>query len=79
MSAVKVNDVGFEFLRHIEVVWGKAPAVRVAEVRRLGIEGLHPAVIAAASDLFTDGHYSQAIFEAFKALEGRVRTRVASI
>ena len=36
--------------------------VRVADVRRLGIEGLHPAVIAAASDLFTDGHYSQAIF-----------------
>jgi uncharacterized protein (TIGR02391 family) len=73
-AAVNVNDVGPESMRHIEVVWGKAPALRVAEVRRLGIDGLHPAVIAAASDLFTDGHYSQAIFEAFKALEGRVRT-----
>ena len=74
-AAVKVNDFGSESMRHIEVVWNKAPAVRVAEVRRLGIEGLHPAVIAAASDLFTDGHYPQAIFEAFKALEGRVRTQ----
>jgi uncharacterized protein (TIGR02391 family) len=62
-------------MRHVEVVWGKASAVRVAGVRRLGIEGLHPTVIAAASDLFTDGHYSQAIFEAFKALEGRVRSQ----
>lgn len=74
-ATVKVNDVGPESMRHIEVAWGKAPAVRVADVRRLGIEGLHPAVIAAASDLFTDGHYSQAIFEAFKALERRVRTQ----
>lgn len=74
-AAVKIYDVGSESMRHIEVVWGTAPTVRVANVRRLGIAGLHPEVIAAASDLFTDGHYSQAIFEAFKALEGRVRTQ----
>lgn len=72
-AAIKVHDVGPDSMRHIEVVWGQAPALRVAQVRRLGIEGLHPAVIAAASDLFTDGHYSQAIFEAFKALERQVR------
>ena len=29
-------------------------------------------MIAAASDLFTDEHYSQAIFEALKALDRRV-------
>jgi uncharacterized protein (TIGR02391 family) len=74
-ATVKVHDIGSNSMRHIEVLWGKAPASRVADVRRLGIEGLHPTVIAAASDLFTDGHYSQAIFEAFKALEIRVRTQ----
>lgn len=75
VAAVKVHDVGSEIMRHIEVTWGKKPAVRVADVRRIGIEGLHPDVIAAASDLFTDGYYSQAIFEALKALEGRVRAQ----
>src|SRR5438874_11247907 len=34
---------------------------------------LHPAIIEAASDLFTDGHDAIAIFEAFKAPESRVR------
>lgn len=40
-----------------------------------GIEGLHPEVIDAANDLFADGHYPQAILEAVKALEGRVRSQ----
>lgn len=75
VAAVKVNDFGSESMRHIEAVWGKPPAVRGADVQRLGIEGLHQAVIEAASALFADGHFSQAIFEAFKALEVRVRTQ----
>jgi uncharacterized protein (TIGR02391 family) len=37
------------------------------------IENLHSEVIGAASDLFVDGHYAQAVFEALKALEQRVR------
>ena len=62
-------------MSHTEVVWGNAPAPRTAPVRRLAIENLHPGVISAASDLFVDGHYSQAVFEACKALEVRVRTQ----
>jgi len=38
------------------------------------LEGLHPDVLAAAARLFEDGHYAQSIFEAFKAVEVRVRT-----
>jgi uncharacterized protein (TIGR02391 family) len=72
-AEVKVNDYGPDHMRHTEVIWGKAPHPRVALVRRLAIENLHPEVVAAASDLFVDGHYSQAVFEALKALEGRVR------
>jgi uncharacterized protein (TIGR02391 family) len=72
-AEVNVYDMGSGDMRHTEVKWGESAPRRVAEVRRLGIEGLHPTVVAVASDLFTDGHYSQAIFEAFKALEGRVR------
>jgi uncharacterized protein (TIGR02391 family) len=44
-------------------------------VRRLGIENLHPEVVTVASDLFVNGHYTQAIFEAVKALEQRVRSQ----
>ena len=73
IKRVEIFEVGRAGLDHIEVEWGVAPQVREAAVRRLGIEGLHPEVVAVASDLFTDGHYSQAVFEAFKAVEVRVR------
>lgn len=49
------------------------PPPREAAVRRLGIEGLHPEILKASSDLFTDGHYSEAILKAIIALEVRVR------
>ena len=74
---VNVYDVGSPGMQHIEVKWGAAPARRVAAVQRIGISGLHPQVISASSDLFTDGHYVQAVFEAFKALESRVRRQSA--
>lgn len=69
----KAPGAAMASMAHIEVVWGRAPAVRAAPVRRLGLENLHRDVIAVASDLFVDGHYSQAVFEALKALEARVR------
>ena len=72
-ARVKVNDYGRPRMQHTRVEWGRAPAPRAAPVRRLGIRNLHPEVITAASDLFVDGHHSQAVFEALKALERRVR------
>ncbi|MGF1617584.1 MAG: TIGR02391 family protein [Acidimicrobiia bacterium] len=75
-AGVKVYDVGSPSMHHTEVEWGDRPsAVRTAAVRRIGLEGLHPEVIRVANDMFTDGHYSQSIFEALKALERRVRTQ----
>jgi hypothetical protein len=63
VAKVKIHDYGPFDMRHTEVEWGRAPNPRAAPVRRLGIENLHPEVAMAASDLFVDGHYSQAIFE----------------
>jgi uncharacterized protein (TIGR02391 family) len=73
-ARVDVNDNGPSDMHHTEVHWGHAaPPPRVAVVRRLRLENLHPDVVVASSDLFLDGHYSQAVFEALKALDRRVR------
>jgi uncharacterized protein (TIGR02391 family) len=70
---VNVYNVGSQGMRHTEVKWAKAPPGRVAPVRRLTIENLHPDIVAAAGDLFADGHLASAILEAFKRVELRVR------
>ncbi|MCA1702039.1 MAG: TIGR02391 family protein [Actinobacteria bacterium] len=72
---VEVFDIGPKHMQHTEVTWGRAPVARAAPVRRLKLEKLHPQVVGAASDLFADGHFSQAVFEALKALEQRVRAQ----
>ena len=74
-AEVRVNNPGgsFDRMSHIKVVWGRAPSVRSAPVRRLAVENLHPNVIGAASDLFNDQHYGSAVSEAFKSVEVRVR------
>jgi uncharacterized protein (TIGR02391 family) len=44
--------------------------------RRLGgivFGALHPQIVAVAGELYIDGHYPQAILEAFKAIENRVK------
>lgn len=61
-----------------EVVWGKAPAPRVAPIRRLTIENLHPIVMRSAGSLFADGHFESAVAEAFKSIELRVRDLTGS-
>ncbi|NYD40030.1 TIGR02391 family protein [Nocardioides panaciterrulae] len=70
---VKVNNMGPRNMHHIHVEWGAAPPPRVAPVRRLTFENLHPAVQEAAGSLFADGHYESAVSEAFKSIEVRVR------
>ncbi|GAA5036751.1 hypothetical protein GCM10023258_39780 [Terrabacter aeriphilus] len=76
-AEVKLNNFGPAEMRHVKVVWGASPAPRVAPVRRLTFESLHPAVQRAAGDLFADGHYETAVSEAFKSVEVRVRKAVA--
>ncbi|MBC8990889.1 TIGR02391 family protein [Micromonospora chalcea] len=46
-----------------------APAV----LQRVEISGLHPTVSRAAGALFANGHYSRAVFEAFRAVEHAVQ------
>lgn len=73
-GSVKVYDVGSPPMHHTHVKWGTAPPVQ-SRPQRLSIEmsGLHPEVVDSAGLLFSDGHFSQAVFEALKALETRVR------
>lgn len=72
---VKVYNIGPAHMRHTEVTWAKAPPLRVAPIRRLTLENLHPEIVNASGDLFTDGHYAPAILEAFKRVELRVRSQ----
>lgn len=72
-ETVAVHSSAPRGMAHTEVTWGKAAAPRVASVRRLGLVGLHPRVLDASDDLFTDGHYGSAVSEAFKSLEVRTR------
>lgn len=72
-AEVRVNNNAPEAVQHIEVIWGKAPAMRVAPVRRLTFENLHVEVQKASGDMFADGHYESAVQEAFKSIEVRVR------
>lgn len=72
VAKVDIHDVGRR--GHIEVTWGTQPAA--AAPRRevsLDIAGLHEATAAAAAPLYRDGHYAPAVFQAFKAVEIRLR------
>lgn len=72
VASVKIYDRGP--LAHMETRWGPTqPARPPSSIRRSGPEGLHPAIQAAAASLYADGHLRQAVFEALKAIESRVR------
>lgn len=62
-------------------MWAGHPADRLSRVEvqeqtvtaGSALDSLHPDILAAAGRLFEDGHYPQAVLDAFKAVEVRVR------
>jgi uncharacterized protein (TIGR02391 family) len=58
---------------HIEVTWGDSPKPAPSKVRVLSIGELHHLVVKAGGGLYADGHVAQAVFEAMKAVEVRIR------
>jgi len=58
---------------HPSVARGRTFGDVFPEQDRGSLAGLHPEVRAVAERLFLDGHYAQAIFEAFKAIAARVK------
>lgn len=81
VKEVRINNpkgAAFQHLRHTEVILAKAPQPRIAPVRRLTFENLHPRVIESAGALFADGHFSKSVTEAFMSLEVRVRGLLGS-
>ena len=62
-----------QHMAHIETTWGAPPAPQRPKPRPLEIAGLHSLVQSASSALYGDGHGGQAVFEAFKAIELRIR------
>jgi uncharacterized protein (TIGR02391 family) len=53
-------------------------AQRLVADRRAAITGLHETIIVRSGPQFTDGHFEDAVLAAFKAVEERLRERVAS-
>ena len=72
---VVINDLPngpFADMADTEVYLSKEMPPRKVPVRRISVEGLHPAVVEASAGMFADGHFSQAVGEAFKSVEVRV-------
>ncbi len=64
---------GFDEMDHIEVTWGDPPKPSPPKVRVLAIGDLHPRIVEIAGPLYADGHLAQAVFEAMKGVEVRIR------
>jgi Protein of unknown function (Hypoth_ymh) len=64
---------GHGAMSHIEVTWGEPPRPARQPPAVLAIGTLHERVVKAAGALYADGHIAQAVFEAFKAVEVRIR------
>lgn len=64
---------GHGHMDHIEVTWGDPPRPVPPKPRALTIGDLHPRVVEIAGQLYADGHVAQAVFEAMKGVEVRIR------
>lgn len=64
---------GFGSMSHIEVAWGTPTKPPPPRPKPLAIAGLHPRVSGVAGALYADSHFAQAVFEAHKAVEVRIR------
>jgi uncharacterized protein (TIGR02391 family) len=73
VNKVEWFQTGRNPLNHIEVTWSSAAPVRRPPIERATVAGLHALIKQVSGDLYVDRHYDQAIFEAFKAVEVRVR------
>ena len=76
-----VNDLPggpFADMAYTEANLDRKGPPRVAPIRRLTIENLHPDVIESAGKIFADGHFSRAVTEAFGSLEVHVRGLLGS-
>jgi uncharacterized protein (TIGR02391 family) len=72
VAKLDIFDVGHR--GHIEATWGSQPAAAAPRpTSTLDLSGLHKHVAAAAAPLYRDGHYAPAVFQAFKAVEIRLR------
>jgi|GEM_PF-1421719 len=72
VAKVDIYDAGR--LGHLKVTWGPQPtAVATPVPVSLDLSGLHEGVRSAAAPLFHDGHHTPAVFQAFKAVEIRLR------
>jgi uncharacterized protein (TIGR02391 family) len=58
---------------HIEATWGEPPRPAPPKPRVLSIGDLHAEIVKVAGGLYGDGHLAQAVFEAMKAVEVRIR------
>ncbi|MFE9744600.1 TIGR02391 family protein [Saccharothrix saharensis] len=67
------SPFGSPALDHIEAETEVIPQRPSPLKRRLAINGLHHLISQSSATLFADGHYSAAVFEAFKAVEARVQ------
>jgi uncharacterized protein (TIGR02391 family) len=51
------------------------PPKKAAGINLLNEMGIHPTIIKVSGQLFEDGHYSQAIFEAYKEINNLVKSK----
>lgn len=61
-------------LDHIEATTEVLPQRPTVVKRQVTLPGLHEDISKASGSLFADGHFSSAVFEAFRAVEERVQS-----